>query len=254
MFRWVVSAAGAVILLFGSTLGTVAGQELFDEGIQLVGAISARGDAVQILSPGNDDEHCGINGSVLEAEAERTFRRDGLTAQPADGTIPSTVLSVSVTALAADLAGQRCVVDVTVQLMIISDTGLPPLLAAQGGRLMIWNRREYVARARAVVEETVSVIAKCDPARTRCRDGWSSLSTRYSSTLRWAGTTPWHSRGGATRRFASLTATGVGQAPMQGCPWFEGSKSARMVPWIPSRKVGIDRGMAVGPVAVRHYL
>ena len=155
-----------VFVLF--TAGPVAGQELHDSGITLVGAtIAESGAAIQIYSSVQAREHCDINEAVLAAEAERAFRRDGLNAQRVFLRDTGVVLNLVV--LAIEAGAGFCAAALRVELLFLPPAGLPPMLAAQGLTVMDWNRGEYVSVTRAKVEEYVSVIAN---AVRRARDGW----------------------------------------------------------------------------------
>ena len=80
--------------------GLGAGQSLHEAGIELVSTfISNSGEAIQVLSPGQNSERCGINGAVLATEAERAFRRDGLAARHVELWVPGPVLTIDVAAM-----------------------------------------------------------------------------------------------------------------------------------------------------------
>ena len=160
----------SLLVLVLLTARPIAGQELHDSGITLVGAaIAESGAAIQIYSSVQARERCDINEAVLAAEAERAFRRDGIDAQRVF--LPDTGVVLNLVVLAIDAGAGFCAAALRVELLLISSAaaGLPPMLAAQGLTVMDWNRREYVPATRARVEEYVSVIAN---AVRRARDEW----------------------------------------------------------------------------------
>ena len=147
--------------------GSGAGQSLHEAGIELASTfISRSGEAIQILSPGHNSERCGINGAVLATEAERAFRRDGLAARHVELWVPGPVLTIDVAALPV---ASLCAVSLEFKLIMTtpSGSGFPPQLAADGGKLMVSPTGTHAYRARAAVEETVTVIAN---AIRRSRD------------------------------------------------------------------------------------
>ena len=147
--------------------GSGAGQSLHEAGIELVSRfVSNSGEAIQILSPGHGSERCGINGAVLATEAERAFRRDGLAARHVESWVPGPVLTIDVAALPVR---SLCAVFLEFKLIVAtpSGSGVAPQLAADGGRLMVSATGAHAYRARAEVEETVTVIAN---AIRRSRD------------------------------------------------------------------------------------
>ena len=159
------------MLLLGP--GVANGQSFYDPGIELAGAVIAEtAPAIQILSAGSDDTHCAIGGAVLAAEAERAFRRDGLTARPwqSEFSFPDLTLAIGVIGLPV---GSVCAgaINVTLNLaMRPSVTG--PNVVAESFSLLTAPSDRYVTEARSVVEQDVSVIANAirrakDKARAR---------------------------------------------------------------------------------------
>ena len=108
-------------------------------------------------------------------KAERAFRRDGLAARQVELWVPGPVLAIDVAALPVE---SLCAVSLEFKLIVAmpAGSGIAPQLAADSGGLMVWTRGEHVYRARAVVEETVTVISN---AVRRVRDtSRSERSTR----------------------------------------------------------------------------
>ena len=102
--------------------GPVAGQELHDSGITLAGAaIAESGDAIQIYSTVQAHERCDINDEVLAAEAERTFRRDGLDAQRVF--LPDTGVVLDLVVLAIESGRGFCASALRVELLFMSPAG-----------------------------------------------------------------------------------------------------------------------------------
>ena len=159
--KWIAVIVLGVVL-FGSTAPAAAGQELYDGGI----AAAAKLGRIYILADVDDDnDHCRFSSAVLEAEAERAFRRDGVTALPlpqynseggGGAGAGAALLKISVTSLPTGRA-RWCAIFVSVQLTI--HIGAAVLLAADGGTLLHWRAPEHVSEIRRVVEERVSVIA-----------------------------------------------------------------------------------------------
>ena len=123
----------SLLVLVLLTARPIAGQELHDSGITLVGAaIAESGAAIQIYSSVQARERCDINEAVLAAEAERAFRRDGIDAQRVF--LPDTAVVLNLVVLAIDSGAGFCAAALRVELLLISSAaaGLPPMLAAQG--------------------------------------------------------------------------------------------------------------------------
>ena len=114
-------------------------------------------------------------------------------------------------------------------------------------------------RSRPEARRTEPAAAALRPPTPPLRDGARATATRCqlsdTTTAGGRGDRVLGPASAGTRLRAPARSGHRGARPR--APEFEGSKgskSARMVSWIPSRKVSIDRGMAVGPVVVGHYL
>ena len=160
-----------------------SGQELFGYGMELVAQGLQRGAVVNVSGSvsADSDDRCTFRTQILEAEAERALRRDGIAAQPLAGGAPSranrywtmeeqgdqlaALLAVDVIAFSTGV--QQCAVSLVVQLQVL---GISPgqdvvILAANDRTLLVWAWPEHVGRVRAVVEEKVSVIANAIRSR-----------------------------------------------------------------------------------------
>lgn len=160
-----------------------SGQDLFDSGIELVAQGLQRGAVVNVSSSvsADSDDRCTFRTQILEAEAERALRRDGIAAHPLGGRAPSratrywtvdeqgnrlaALLLVDVIAFSTGL--RQCAVSLDIQLQVRGGSSSQDvvILAANDGTLLVWRWPEHVGRVRAVVEEKVSVIANAIRSR-----------------------------------------------------------------------------------------
>lgn len=163
------------------------GQELFDSGIDLVAQGLQRGAVVNVSGSvtADSDDRCAFRTQVLEAEAQRALRRDGVAASPwserdslrgnrywtmdAEGNRLVAELTVDVIAFATGV--RQCAVSVDIQLRVLGGSSVDDvaILAAHDEHLLVWTWPEHVTRIRTVVEEKVSVIANAVRSRAGAR-------------------------------------------------------------------------------------
>ena len=174
-------------LLTALAASPALGQELFDSGMDLVVQGLQRGAVVNVTSSvsARSDDRCMFRGQILQAEAERALRRDGVAAQPLSGRAPSTgsrfwtaddagnrlVAELSVDVIALEAGVRLCAVSLDVQLRVLDGSSAQDLviLAADDGQLLVWMWPEHVTRIRRAVEEKVSVIANAIRSRGGAR-------------------------------------------------------------------------------------
>ena len=154
----VLAGVGVLSVL---AVAPISGQSLYSGGI--VAAALLDGIAINTqITDDHDDAHCAFGSRLLEAEAERTLRRDGVV------TRPDSPARLSIEVIMLPEFPRRCAASVNIELVVVVDARLEVIwLAAQGGRLLVWPSPEHVGRIRETVEENVSVIAN---AIRRARD------------------------------------------------------------------------------------
>lgn len=135
----------------------VSGQVFVDGGMKL----AATSERISVgASVTARDSRCGVNTQLLEAEAERAFRRDGLdVGRPTSTALRIAVITLPSTSVAGLFRG--CVASLTIQLLTVLSTAPETvLLAADDGKLFVSGLDgAHVGQLRSGVEESVSVIA-----------------------------------------------------------------------------------------------
>ncbi len=149
----------AAIAVLGVGHATASGQTLLDAGIRL--AAVQEGIHIYAEIGGNPDE-CPLSSQVLEAEAERAVRRDGITRSS------ESLASLGINVIVFPEQPRRCVTSVNIDLWVVveADTELV-VLAARANLLLTGPESVHAGRVRTAVEEGVSVIAN---ALRRARD------------------------------------------------------------------------------------
>ena len=146
----------AGLLLGLGCAGPVSGQEFHDGGVRL--AAAEPGITVIVLADDNDGV-CNVSRQVLEAEAERALRRDG---------VPLADLGSSRAGVFIDVLGLRdrlvsgravgCTAAITVRLQAVYPERIV-MLAAFYTTVLTGQQETHAGRVRASVEEAVSVIS-----------------------------------------------------------------------------------------------
>ncbi len=180
--RW---CAGVSFLTLGVSPAT--GQDLFNSGIDLVAQGLQRGAIVNVSGSVavDSDDRCTFSAQILEAEAERALRRDGVAAQPLSARPPSRdnrywtvdeegnrlVAQLSVDVVTFSTGARQCAAWVDIQLRVHGGSSAQDLviLAAQGGQLLVWTWPEHVTQIRRAVDEKISVIANAIRSRAGAR-------------------------------------------------------------------------------------
>lgn len=156
--------AVVVVVLVLAAIAPASGQTLLDGGMK----VAAQSERIAVRVVVTDrDPRCTVSRQVVEAEAERTLRRDGLSVGDS-----ATVLVIDVI---VTLTEQRdglftgCVASLSVQLLVVlSAESQVVLLAGRSSNLAVGGRdRAHVDLIRSAVEEDVSVFAN---AIRRVRD------------------------------------------------------------------------------------
>lgn len=162
-----LSRSGSVMKLLATVtvvwllaIDSVAGQVLFDGPLKVaagLGGVSV--DVRQHIS--NNNDQCAIDRRILEAEAERALRRDGIAVRTTEVVLWVDVVTVQ------DILN-RCASYVDLELVVLANPQTEAyILAASGGSLRTGPVSEHVGQLRTAVEQNVSVIAN---AIRRARD------------------------------------------------------------------------------------
>lgn len=160
------SAVYAVVVAVSVLTAAVPafGQTFLDGGMKA----AAQSDSIAVRVAVSDRERrCTVSRQVLEAEAERTLRRDGLSIGDS-----ATVLAIDVIVMPIDRNDglfTGCVASLSVQLVVIlSLESQIFLLAGRDFKVIVGGPdRAHVGLIRSAVEEDVSVFAN---AIQRVRD------------------------------------------------------------------------------------
>ena len=143
----------AVIGLGILSAQTAAAQlSLFDAGLLL--AASEDGIRVVARVEGIGQAHCEFDPQLLEAEAERALRRDGIASRSASPAL--LLIDVAVTGVPA----RGCVVHLDTSLLYVASAVRGSvMLATKAATMMVDVAPAHVGRVRQALEEDVSVIA-----------------------------------------------------------------------------------------------
>ena len=149
----------AAIMVLGVGGYTASGQTLLDAGIRLAAALEGIRVSADI---GGDPEECSLSSQVLEAEVERTLRRDGIARSS------ESLAMLRINVIVFPERPRRCVTSVSIDLAVVVNPETEfVVLAATGDSLLTGPESGHTGRVRAVVEERVSVISN---ALRRARD------------------------------------------------------------------------------------
>ena len=184
-----------------------AGQTLYTGGIKMAAAFPGVSVLAIITDAGNT--RCNVSKGVVEAEAERALRRDGVAVVGPGDTLATVVAEVVVL---ESIVGGRfagCVASVMVYLQVTLDPEPEQravVLGALYTNLLVGPQQAHGRRVRESVEEAVSVVANrsggSGTGRSSARStGCTSGSRGREAGARVAGYEP---RGGNSRALASL--------------------------------------------------